>query len=288
MVDVLQRMGGVATFGELRGLVTHHQLHVAVAQGRIHKPGFNRYALVDLPAHRLAAAKAGGVLSHLSAAEHYGWKVKFSPTKPCITVPRTARKPVGVHELHWADLSDKEMHRHVTSRTRTVIDCARAYDFDVALCVADSALREGVIDQDDLLLAATRSPRTGRRRALAVAEAASAQHANPFESCLAAILRLVPGLHVVAQGQVEGVGRVDFLDVRLGLVVEAESLEFHGTRTALERDVKRYTSCARLGLVVVRFTWGQVMFDASGVAEAMADVVGWRTMQAVGGHGLAA
>ena len=51
----------------------------------------------------------------------------------------------------WADLSERELRRNVTSRTRTVIDCARAYDFDVALCVADSAMREGIIDRDDLL-----------------------------------------------------------------------------------------------------------------------------------------
>ena len=71
-----------------------------------------------------------------------------------------AYQPKGSYELHWADLSDRELRRNVTSRTRTVIDCARAYDYDVALSVADSALREGIVDRDDLLLAAARSPRT--------------------------------------------------------------------------------------------------------------------------------
>lgn len=288
MVDALRRMGGVATFGELKGLVTHHELCAAVRDGLIHKPGHNRYTLVDVSAHRRAAAAAGGVASHLSAAEHYGWKVKFAPTRPCITVPRTARKPVGDHELHWATLSEKEMHRHVTSRTRTVVDCARSYDFDVALSVADSALREGVIDKDDLFLALARSPRTGRKRALAVIEAATAKHANPFESCLAAILMTVSGLTVLPQGEIEGVGWVDFLDSRLGIVIEAESVEFHTGRKALERDTKRYSTCARLGLVVVRFTWDQVMFCPDEVRAVMADVVGWRTTQAVGRHGLVA
>lgn len=286
-VDALRRLGGVATFGELKGLVTHDQLTRAVAAGRVHKPRFNRYVLVDVAAHRRAAATTGGVISHLSAAEHYGWKLKFVPTRPCITLPRSAHKPVGDYELHWADLSEKELHRHVTSRARTVIDCARAYDFDVALAVADSALREGILDQDDLLLAAAASPRTGRRRALAVAEAATGLRANPFESCLAAILMKVAGLDAQPQVEIDGVGRVDFLGRPLGIVVEAESLEFHGTRTALERDTKRYTACARLGLVVVRFTWDQVMFWPEEVLTVMEEVVRWRTMQAVGGHGLA-
>ena len=96
----------------------------------------------------------------------------------------------------------------------------------------------------------------------------------------------MPGLSARPQVEIPGVGRVDFLDTRLGVLVEAESLQFHSGREALERDVKRYTACARLGLVVVRFTWDHVMFWPDEVAEVMNDVVGWRTRQAVGRHGL--
>ena len=95
---------------------------------------------------RARGPDGAGTASHLSAAQQFGWKLKHDPVRPCITLPRSARKPAGAYELHWADLSERELRRNVTSRTRTVIDCARAYDFDVALCVADSALREGIID----------------------------------------------------------------------------------------------------------------------------------------------
>ena len=176
----------------------------------------------------------------------------------------------------------------MTSRTRTVIDCARAYGFDVALSVADSALREGVVDRDDLLVAAARSPRTGRAKALRVAEAASHLRANPFETCLYVIAAAVVGLDVVPQGEVPGVGFVDLLDRCLGIVIEAESLEHHWTKAGLQRDVDRYTRAARLGLVVLRFTWTEVMFAPDDVAAAIADVVQWRTVQAVGRHALAA
>jgi very-short-patch-repair endonuclease len=288
VAQLLRQLGGVATVADFGKSVTHHQLAKAVAAGQIRRPGFNRYTLLDVDAHRRTAAKAGGVTSHLSAALHYGWKVKFDPVRPCVTVPRTSRKPVGVDcELHWATLTDKERHRYVTSRTRTVIDCARAYDFDVALSVADSALREGVIDKDDLEVAAAKSPRTGRARAMEVVRAATPLHANPFESCLAAILRGVPSINAEPQVEIEGVGRVDFLDRRLGMIVEAESLQFHGTRVALERDTKRYASAARLGLVVVRFTWDPVMHWPGEVHDALEDVARWRIMQAVGGHALA-
>lgn len=287
-VEALRELGGVAPFGELIALTTRSQVVAALADGMIRKPRHNRYCLSDADATRRAVAHTGGTASHLSAAQEFGWKLKHDPLKPCITLPRSARKPKGAYELHWADLSDRELRRNVTSRTRTVIDCARAYDFDVALSVADSALREGILDRDDLLLAAARSPRTGRAKALRVAGAAAHLRANPFETCLYVIASRVPGLSVVPQGEVPGVGFVDLLDRVLGIVIEAESLEHHWTKAGLERDVDRYTTAARLGLVVVRFTWTDVMYHADDVAAAIADVVHWRTRQAVGRHALVA
>lgn len=287
-VRVLSRLGGVATRGELIGATTRSELRRAITEGLVLRPRHNRYCLTDVEGARRQAVAAGGVLSHLSAAEHYEWKVKHPSIRTSVTVPRGSRKPSGDLELHWADLSDKEVHRQVTRRTRTVIDCARVYPFDVALSIADSALREGVIDRHDLEVAAARSPRTGRARAIRVVELASAKRANPFETCLGAILMEVPGLDVVPQGRVPGVGWVDFLDRWLGLVVEAESVEHHWTASGLRRDVFRYTACARLGLMVVRFTWDEVMFTPDYVLAAMIDVVQWRTTQAVGAHSLSA
>lgn len=287
-VEALRELGGVAPFGELIVLTTRPELRAALADGWIHKPRHNRYCLADTDTTRRAVAHTGGTASHLSAAQEFGWKLKNDPLKPCITLPRSARKPKGSYELHWADLSDREVRRNVTSRTRTVIDCARAYDHDVALSVADSALREGIIDQDDLLLAAARSPRTGRGKALRVAREASHLRANPFETCLYVIATTVLGLSVKPQGEVPGVGFVDLLDRILGIVIEAESLEHHWSKSGLQRDVDRYTTAARLGLVVLRFTWTDVMFHPDEVAAAIAEVVRWRTVQAVGCHALVA
>jgi very-short-patch-repair endonuclease len=287
-VAALRELGGVGTLRELLAFTSRSQLHAALASGLIHKPRHNRYCIGDLEGTMRAVARSGGTASHLSAAQEFGWKLKHDPVRPCITLPRSARKPSGAYELHWADLSERELRRNVTSRTRTVIDCARAYDFDVALCVADSALREGIIDRDDLLMAAARSPRTGRAKALRVAQAADARRANPFETCLYVIALTVSGLTVVPQGHVPGVGFVDLLDQVLGIVLEAESFEHHWSKAGLQRDVDRYTAAARLGLVVVRFSWTDVMFRPDDVREAIEDVVRWRTMQAVRRHGLVA
>jgi very-short-patch-repair endonuclease len=184
--------------------------------------------------------------------------------------------------VHWASLNNSEVLSGVTSRARTVIDCARSYDLDVALAVADSALREGVLGQDELKMAAARSPRTGRARAVRIADIADARAANPFESVVRAHALTVQGLRLEPQGAVPGVGWVDLLDSRLGIAVEADSFGFHANRAALSRDVRRYTDCTRLGLLVVRFTWEEAMFDPAHVHAALSDVVNLRLSHGYG------
>ncbi len=175
-------------------------------------------------------------------------------------------------ELYGANLPPGEVCDGVTSPVRTVIDCARAYPFDVALEVADSALRAG-IPHAELRRAAQASPRTGRARAVAVVEAADIRAANPVESALRGIAKGVPGLVVEPQQWVGDIGRADLMDHRLRLVIEAESFEFHADSDSFGRDVRRYTGFARLGYTVVRFTWKEVMFDPDYVRAVLTDLV---------------
>lgn len=272
-VDALRRLGGIATHGELIGPCTRKQLRHAVARGRIVHARRDRYALVDTEADRLVAAASGGVLSHLSAAAWWGWKLKHPPRQVTVTVPPHGHRGRGDVEVRWSALSDSEVHRHVTRPARTVLDCARTLPFDEALAVADSALREGAVEPHELQAAAASLPRTGRSRALKVVEAADARAANPFESVVRAVALDVPGLTVEPQGEVPGVGWVDLLDHRLGLVVEADSFQHHGTLAGLRRDVRRYTDLTRRGLTVVRFLWEEAMFDQPRVHAVLVDAV---------------
>lgn len=278
-VDVLRNLGGVATLGELAGQTTRRALRTAVQHERIVRLAPNRYALASVAGARKAAVEVGGVASHLSAAQHWKWKVKTPPSRHCITLPRSARRPKQDYEYHWRDIPDTCVIHDVTDRITTVIDCARVYERDVALCVADSALREGEVTHHELQIAAERSPRTGHANALWIAEHATALAANPFESVARAIALEVPGLHARPQVSIDGVGRVDLFDECLGIVIECDSFEFHATSEQLRRDVTRYTACARLGLVVVRFTWAQVMFEPDYVRDSLTEVVLWRQRQ---------
>jgi very-short-patch-repair endonuclease len=279
---VIGIFGGVARGNEIGCLVTRAQVDAALAAGTITRLRRGTYALGDLAEVRAVAQARAATVSHLSAAIDHGWKVKWPPAQPTVTLPRNrSRSGVEGLDVRWQDLGPLQVHRGVTRPVETVIGCARAYAFDVALCVADSALREGAVTPRQLLAAAEASPRTGRARALQVVRAADGRAANPFESCARAIAADVRGLRVEPQVWVPGVGRVDLCDLSLGIVVECESYEFHSDATSLERDVRRYTACARRGLVVVRFTWKEVMFDPDYCRRALQDVVDLRLQQAV-------
>lgn len=105
---------------------------------------------------------------------------------------------------------------------------------------------------------------------------ASALAANPFESVLRAISLDLPGLSLRPQVEIRDrgwCGRPDLVDERLGLVVEAESFEFHGRRATLRRDCERYSALVLLGWSVVRFAWEHVMFDAAYVSTSLRQAV---------------
>lgn len=220
-------------------------------------------------------------MSHLSAALRHGWKVKRPPNLPTITLPRHRKPPanVDIATVYYSDLPESDIHDGATTPTRTVIDCARAYDRDAGLSVADSALRSRLVTADELAAAAARSPRTHRGKAAWVAEHASEHAANPFESVLRAIALDVPGLHIRPQGWVGKAGRADLVDDRLLIAIEADSWEHHGAPELFRRDVRRYTDFARLGWVVARFVWEDVMHQQERVRRHLAEVAEVRARQ---------
>jgi very-short-patch-repair endonuclease len=277
-VAALTRLGGVSSFRELERLSSRRTIANSRRAGDIVRVKYNVYALPVVNEARLAAARVGGVVSHLSAALSHGLKVKDPPKRPMVTVARnrSPRDVVGI-DLKYANLRPDEVLNGATSLVRTVIDCARALPYDEALAVADSALRSRKVTRQELIRAAEESPRSGRSRALEVVREASPRAANPFESVLRAIARDVAGLVVVPQGEVGTIGHADLTDARLRIAIEADSYEHHSLPEAFRYDVRRYTAMVRLGWLVVRFVWEDVMRDPDEVRAVLADVVAWRT-----------
>ena len=280
IVQHLRQLGGVARRRDLLEAFTRGELRAALAAGHLVRDARGRYALpVAAEAVRRANALSG-VLSHRTAAQHWGWEVKSVPERPDIAVPRNrhlAASQVDDVELHWLDLAPDEVDGIATSRSRTLIDCLRSLPFDEALAIADSALRHRAVTKQRLVALANSIKGPGAAQARRVAREATHLAANPFESVLRAISLDVPGLDlrpqvVIADG--EGRGRADLVDRERRWVVEAESHSWHSRRGALRRDCRRYTKLVLLGWRVLRFAWEDVMFHPDYVRECLVEAAG--------------
>lgn len=267
VLAVLTRAGGFCCRPELRAAATDHAIAAAVRDGVVVRLRRGRYALPVAEEHAARAHEMSATLSHLSAAVHWGWKVKRLPDRPSVTVARhrtVSEQDRREVRVCWRDLAAGEVVGGVTSPLRTVLDCALALPFDEALAVADSALRAGAIDRAGLQRAVGRLRGRGRPQALRVARRADGRAANPFESVLRAIALDVPGFDFRPQLQI--LERTVFAIVDLGdegarVVLEADSFEWHGRRQGLVRDCERYDDLVVHGWLVLRFTWEQVMFQ---------------------------
>ena len=67
--------------------------------------------------------------------------------------------------------------------------------------------------------------------------------------------------------------RADLVDDDLGIVLEADSFEWHGDRAALRRDAKRYDAMVIHGWLVLRFAWEDVMFHPAYVRAVLVAAV---------------
>jgi very-short-patch-repair endonuclease len=252
----------------------------ALKDGTLVRVARGRYALRTASAAVVAAATLDGVISMRSAAQRHGWGQKQVPARPDVTFPRTRHLPPSARELvtpHWSDIAPEDIVDGMTGVRRTLIDCMRMLPLEEALPIVDSALRVGDVTLSGLQAIARSMRGRGRARAMAVAAMATARAENPFESTLRAIASTVPGLQVEAQAPIRVSPSVvlhpDLSDRTLGVVVEAESFEWHGKRAALTRDCVRYNAFTVQGWIVVRFSWEQVMFEPAYVHAVLEEVV---------------
>lgn len=282
MQEVLTRRGGTATWRELRGVVHSRAIAAAVADGSIVRTRSGRYAVATADAALVAADGVAGVVSHTSAALHHGWSIKAPAARPHVTVRPgrrlDAKARAGV-TLHVRRLAVSEVEGRVTTPVRTVIDCCLDLPWADALAVADSSWRAGLLPREVQVAARALPPRQCRRVWKVVA-AADRRAANPFESVLRSIATTVPGWSPVPQVSVTTRGRagtatfrVDLADEELRIVLEADSFEFHGDRSMLDRDCRRYDRLVVDGWLVLRFSWEMVMGQPVLVRALIADAV---------------
>lgn len=288
--QAVAQLGGIATRTEIVQATCRRDLEAALREGRIVRVARGRYAVPTADAARRAAHSLTGTVTLLSAAAHWGWKTKWQPRAPQVAVPRGRNVLPAQRDgvlLSWRAIPATDVVEGVTSPVRTVLDCAAQLAFDEALSVADSALRSRMVTRRQLVAAAEQlAPRGARRRVLHVVGCADGRAANPFESVLRAIALDVPGFEPVPQLRIDRGGRflarVDLADLRLGIVLEADSFEFHGEKELFEKDCRRYDELVVAGWRVLRFGWTQVMTTPAWVRQMVGGLVALREEELAG------
>lgn len=278
VVIAIAQKGGVAAYADILRTVSRQQLRSAVTNGAVERVSRGVYALPALEESKRAAVVLGGAVSHRSAALHHGWSLRSAPERPEVIVPRSRDLPLArrrARTVRWRDLG-QDVENGVTGPLRTVIDCARDLPLEESLAVADSALRSGALTSADLIEAAAGLPRTHRRRAALVLHEASAEAANPFESALRALAIEAVGRIFTPQVTLEvsdGEVTPDLVCPELRIVIEADSHEFHTSRSQIVKDCWRYNELLLAGWLVLRFAWVQVMFHQGWVRDTITRAV---------------
>jgi very-short-patch-repair endonuclease len=279
LLSEIKRRGGTGHRADLVARYGRAALDRAIRDRRLIRIGPGRYALPSVAPSVRTAVAWGGIVSMRSAAEHHGWGQKLSPKLPDVTFPRTRHLTRAARKMlvpHWSHVGPDDVVDGVTGVRRTLIDCMRMLPLDESVPIVDSALRAGDVTAAELQRIASDMRGRGRARAIAVAAMATHKAANAFESTLRALASTVPGLNCVPQMPIRVGTRVrhpDLADHELGLIIEAESFEWHGESRQLTRDCARYNDFALLGWMVIRFSWSQVIFEPQYVLRVLSDAV---------------
>lgn len=280
VVRAISRCGGISDTATLIRLTSRTQLEDATIRGLIVRDARGRYALPTAQAGRRTANQLSAVMSHTTAAAHWGWEMKLVPARPTVTVPRKRKIPASIRadvDVFWRTFAaGRILPGQVTAPLQTVIDCARWLPFDEALAIADSALRHRSVTREELSAARSKIRGRGSSAVVRVLGAADGRADNPFESALRAISIDIPGLLLVPQVEIRGTGRrmvrPDLVDELLRIIAEADSFEYHGSRKALAIDCARYDNLVAEGWTVLRFAWEQVMHRPVWVRGALSAV----------------
>jgi very-short-patch-repair endonuclease len=259
---VAARQFGVITFAQLiEAGLSRTSISRWVQSRRLYRLHQGVYSaippeLLAVQGHWRAAVLAlgdGAGLADLAAAAH--WDMIRPPSGPIhVIVPggggRRRRRGIIVHRSSTLLPHEIVMRNGipVTTPTRTLADLRRRlpdYRFAPILRRAeklrlDTGQQAGMEDPDRTEL---------ERRFLALCR----RHSLPSPDCQVII----------------GPYTVDFLWPEVGLIVEVDGWEDHGTRSAFESDRERDAWLVAAGYRVVRFTWRQVNSEGPEVARVI-------------------
>lgn len=254
VVEILESRGGVARRRTLLQLgCTPRELHQGVASGSLLHPGQGLYAVPEANPQYLQAASRHGLLTCISAAEHYGlWRLQTSER---------------IHLQLKSGVRDADVVAHRNSKVRSkesapvasladvLLDALRCLPEAESLVMVQSALGRGEIDKDFL-----RQNLPGRRNAKARKVLALA--GGRADSVLEVLTRayfIKAGIRFEQHVQIPGVGEVDFL-VEGFLIVELDGAT-HFEPQRIKKDRRRDNFSVQAGFMVLRYFYDDVVHN---------------------------
>lgn len=252
--------GVVRTQLLLRCGLTKAAIRQSVAAGALFPVRHGWYATSSAHRDVLAAVRAGGVLSCVSALALHGI---WTPSPRHIHLRRTdharyrgAREPTGKGFVRCGHLiENRRPATAVDPVSAALSSAARCVNDEELVAILDSVLRSRRVDLHGVRAVMARHPARVRR----LLDFVDPRAESGTESLVRYRLdqrRIKHRLQVV----IEGVGRVDLLIGRR-LVIEVDSREYHTGEDAYESDRRRDRRAAGRGYQVIRVTYRQVMFE---------------------------
>jgi very-short-patch-repair endonuclease len=258
-------IGQLAALGLGRSAVTRR-----VQAGRLHRIHRGVYAVghraLRVEGRRLAAVLAcgpGAVLSHTSAAAHWGL-LHTGASRIDVTAPRTRQRTAKIrpHRSRSLDVRDTTTHEAIpiTTIARTLLD--------LAATIPNARLERAIATAhklhlyDHTAIANVLERANGHRAAKTLAHATARDPAwtrNDFEAAFLALVRDAglpePLVNHPLVAPDHGHCWPDFLWPNHQVIVETDGWETHGTREAFEADRAKDAALTAAGFRVLRFTW---------------------------------
>jgi very-short-patch-repair endonuclease len=278
---VARRQYGLLTREQLRGLgVGEHGIAERIRTGRLHRLHRGVYAVghdaLKPQAHWLAAVLAcgpGAVLSHASAAAHWGIR-QSAAAKVDVTVParsgRRERKGIRLHRSRRLAPEEATTHEGipVTTVARTLLDLADVLAAQALKRTIDEAEYRGLLDMTSLIAVVQSNPGRRGQQVLRLAREEPEMTRSELEEGFLEMVERRGLPRPRAAVKIDGY-EADFVWPEAKLVVELDGRAAHGTRGAFEGDRVRDRHLLRLGYRTVRLTDRALRYEED---EIVADV----------------
>jgi hypothetical protein len=271
LAELADRQWGVLSLAQLRALgIGARAVQQRAAAGRLHRVHRGVYAVghraLRVEGHRLAAVLAcgpGAVLSHRSAASHWGL-LATDQVGIDVTAPRSRQGVPGIrlHTSRSLDAQDTTRYEEIpiTTLRRTLLDLAATARDDQLERALAQAMYLQLCDHRAITDVIARS--NGHRGTKVLEQATKQEPKLTKGAWEIRMLRLVRSAHLPEpicnrplHAPDHGECKPDFYWPAHNLIVETDGWEAHRTLAAFRSDRAKDAALTAAGYKVLRFTW---------------------------------